>query len=238
MSAMLEPYPTGSFFGSLPLDLRNLLISFAKQSRHEDGEQIHQRGDRGQSLSIIQSGAVRFSNVGLDGRRVSTTTLGPGESFGEFTLFTDMPRLFDMHARGPTVLRIIKRDQFEKLLETESRLSGCVIGLLAQRLLLALEVLDDERRLPLAARLAKAILRRPRVNADDLVIAVTQKDLADELAVSRVALGSALKNLRGLNLLDTSYGHGRIVDMQKLEQWVADQSQLVSLTALAGARKR
>ena len=229
MTAIFQPYPSKSFLKVLPDNLRDALLAKAKLNRFSDGEQIHRRGDTEQALSVIASGRVRFSNVGKDGKRVSLITLGAGESFGEFTLFADTPRLFDMHAIGPTVVNAVERQRFEKLLEDEPEFSKFIIQLLARRLLFALEVLDDERRLPLVAKLAKTLLRRPRTSADNLNIAVTQKELANELSVSRVALGTAINKLKLLNLISTSYGQVTINDLAAFRSWVQEQSQLAEL---------
>ena len=229
MTAIFQPYPSKSFFKVLPENLRHALLSEAKLNRFTDGEQIHRRGDTEQALSVIESGRVRFSNVGKDGKRVSLITLGAGESFGEFTLFAESPRMFDMHARGETTIQVIERKPFEALLAAEPELAKFIINMLARRLLVALEVLDDERRLPLVTRLAKVLLRRPRADADEVEIIVTQKDLADELTVSRVALGTALSKLRKLGLLETSYGRIAITNLDAMKQWVDDQSHLNQL---------
>jgi len=226
MTVIFQPYPSKSFLKVLPENLRDALLAKAKLHRYADGEQIHRRGDTGQALSVIASGRVRFSNIGKDGKRVSLITLGIGESFGEFTLFADSPRMFDMHARGETTVQVIERKPFENLLKAKPELASFIISMLARRLLTALEVLDDERRLPLITRLAKALLRRPRAEAEEVEITVTQKDLADELTVSRVALGTALGKLRKLGLLETSYGRIAITDLDAMKQWVDDQSHL------------
>lgn len=228
MHTVFQPYPAGSFVDQLPATLRNALLRLAKPRKYRDGEQIHRRGDRDQALSVIESGSVRFSNIGRDGKRVTLITLGAGESFGEFTLFADTPRFFDMHATTPTTIQMIGRKRFEQFQHENPEFGTFIIRMLARRLLMALEALDDERRLPLVARLAKALLRRPRINEDDLNIAVTQKELADELTVSRVALATAMGKLRTLNLIETSYGHVSILNLNALRQWIEGQTDLAT----------
>ena len=101
---------------------------------YQDGAVIHRRGDRGRALSVVRTGAVRMSNMGRDGREVTLTTLSPGESFGEFTVFADLPRQFDFTARGKTVIDTINHQRFEALLQSSPALSQHVIRHLAQRL--------------------------------------------------------------------------------------------------------
>lgn len=216
-----------SFLGSMPENYRELIFSVSKKVRYSDGQLIHSRGDQKHSMCVILSGSVRFSNVGLDGKHVTLGTLTAGDTFGGFTVFTDAPRMFDMHARGETVLNVIERERLDELLLTEPGLSKYIIQMLAQRLLLVLEILDDERRLPLAVRLAKTLLRTPVAGADDAGIAATQKELAAELAVSRVSMAAALKKLREQGLVETSYGRIRIPSRGQLRRWVDEQSQLV-----------
>ena len=70
---------------------------------------------------------------------------------------------------------------------------------------------------------------RPRAQEDEVEIVVTQKELADELSVSRVALGTALGNLRQLELLETSYGRITITSLEAIEHLVGEQSHLAAL---------
>jgi Mn-dependent DtxR family transcriptional regulator len=70
---------------------------------------------------------------------------------------------------------------------------------------------------------------RPRAKEDEVEIVVTQKELADELAVSRVALGTAFGKLRQLGLLETSYGRITITNLEAIEHWVGEQSHLATL---------
>ena len=228
MHTVYQPFPAGSFVDQLPTDLCNALLNLAKPYTFREGEQIHRRGDRDQALSVIAAGSVRFSNIGRDGRRVTLITLGAGESFGEFTLFADTPRFFDMHATAPTTVQVIGRKRFERFQRANPELATFIIRMLARRLLMALEALDDERRLPLVARLAKALLRRPGITQDNLSIAVTQKEFADELTVSRVALATAMSKLRDLNLIETSYGRISILDLHALRQWIEEQTDLAT----------
>jgi CRP/FNR family transcriptional regulator len=157
--------------------------------------------------------------------------LHAGEAFGEFTLFTDMPRMHDADAVGNTMLAVILQERFELLLSNEPTLRRFIIGFLARRLLAVLELLEDERRLPLAMRLAKLLVRSPGSVADPMIITTTQTALAEELAVSRVALGEALKKLKTLGYVQLGYGRVKIIDNNGLALWIQTESQLVPLTS-------
>ncbi len=214
------------FFRDLSPALQQSLLDIAIARTYRDGAVIHRRGDRGRALSVVRSGAVRASNVGRDGREVTLITLAPGESFGEFTVFADLPRQFDFTARGRTTVDTISYTRFDKLLRSSPALSQHVIRYLAQRLHQALELLDDERRLPLPVRLAKRLWQWSALAGSGGDVRATQQQLADELAVSRVALSTATKQLGAEGLVDTGYGRIHIRDLERLEAWVTQQSQL------------
>ena len=58
------------------------------------------------------------------------------------------------------------------------------------------------------------------------VVDATQQELADELAVSRVALSTAIRQLVSEDLISTGYGRIVVTDIDRLEGWVRTQSQL------------
>ncbi|MGJ8686470.1 MAG: Crp/Fnr family transcriptional regulator [Spongiibacteraceae bacterium] len=214
-------------FQSLPAELLEQLSLIGETRQFGNKQLIASRGDVDRELNIIESGAVRASNVDLDGRRVETAVLEAGDSFGEFTLLAGSPRFFDFHAHGDTCVRSISKAQFDKLMQNSTAFRDGILLMLTQRLLTAVEIIEDIRRLPLPAQLAKFLLYRcsPQVN-DESHYQGTQTELADALGVSRVALGQALNVLKKQELLTTGYGYIEIPSHQKLQAWVGQHAPL------------
>lgn len=123
-----------------------------------------------------------MSNVGRDGRRITTATLKSGEAFGALSLFAGYPRSHDCHAVGGTRLLVLSRRRFEGLMDRSPMLRNRVIAYLAGRLMRALDTLEDERRLPLRVRLGKRLIERAMPTGK---VEATQTALAQELGVSR-----------------------------------------------------
>ena len=92
------------------------LTKAAIRVTYRDGELVHARGDAKPGLSIVHSGAVRFSNPGLDGSVITTGILNPGQFFGEATLFAGLPRTHDAVAVGPTVIDQVSKKRFDQVL--------------------------------------------------------------------------------------------------------------------------
>lgn len=224
----LTRFTDASLFAALPGDVRERLLLHGARQHYAPGQWLHRRGDTDRQLSIVIRGAVQLSNLGRDGRSVVIATLGPGDSFGEFPLFAGSPRFFDFQAIGDTDLCVVGAHELERLMAEDASIATSIINLLARRLQLALELIDDERRLTLPARTAKALMRQPRATDAPDTIQLTQHSLADELGVSRVALGKSLNRLRTLGLIETGYGCIRIPDDGAVISWLVEQSPIVA----------
>ena len=60
--------------------------------RMERGDILFREGDRGDSLYVIAEGKVKLGRTSADGRENLVAILGPGEMFGELSLFDPGPR--------------------------------------------------------------------------------------------------------------------------------------------------
>lgn len=225
MSEAIYDWQAG-FFAALPVTLRQSVLAAAVARTFKDGDVINRRGDHDRALAVVRTGAVRLANIGRDGREITLVTLQPGESFGEFTVFAGLPRQFDATACGETVVDRIDRKSVDTLLLNSPILSQHVIKHLSQRLHEALVLLDDERRLPLVARLARRLLQWSAAGENKNLVVATQQEIADELAVSRVALSGAIRHLVADDLIETGYGRLHLKDRRRLESWVAAKSEL------------
>jgi len=210
----------------MPTDLIARVRAAARTVRYRDGQLIHGRGDAKPGLSIVHSGAVRLGNAGVDGSYVTTAVIGPGQSFGEFTLFGGLPRTHDATAVGPTTVDQLDRTRVNALLAEAPDLWRILMTATATRLHETLELLDDFRRLPLPALTARLLLTLPASGDDPQVVACNQGDLAFSLGVSRVSIGKALAKLQEHQFVVLGYGFIRITDRDALEAWLAQQRVL------------
>lgn len=219
---------TLTLFRSLPADVMAKLAMAGKLHLYADAQLISSRGDCDRELNIVESGAVRVSNVDLDGRRTETATLEIGDSYGEFTLLAGTPRFFDFHAKGETCIRTITKAQFDKLMQDNAAFRDGVLTMLTHRLLTAVGIIEDMRRLPLAAQLAKFLYHCCEKQADGAwQYSGTQSELADAFGVSRVSIGHALKTLQQDDLLSTGYRCVNIKNKTALQLWLIKRSSLL-----------
>lgn len=217
-----------TLFQSLPSDVLANLSAEGTVKRYGDKQLISSRGACDRELNIIEQGIVRVSNVDIDGRRTETALLEPGDSFGEFTLMAGTPRFFDFHADGETHIRTISKPQFDALMESDADFRDAILAMLTHRLLTAVGIIEDMRRLPLPTQLAKFLLHISQKQPDgSWHYKGTQTDIADALGVSRVSVGHALKSLQNDRLITTGYGCIQLENKAALQAWVLKRSPLI-----------
>ena len=222
---MLPNFPSdgGAFFASLDPQLFEKVERAAVRKSVSDGLQIHGRGDPADSVTFIESGSIRLSNVGIDGKRITTVRLGSGSAFGLLAIFAGGPRSHDAHAIGETELLVLSARRFIRLIDQEPAIRDRLLTYLSIRLTAALSGLEDERRLPLGVRLAKLLIR---IGGTSGVVERSQESIARELAASRVAVGTAIQELKRKGFLSTGYRQLVIQNSTALQAWVDSHLQL------------
>ncbi|MEO9970332.1 MAG: Crp/Fnr family transcriptional regulator [Hyphomonadaceae bacterium] len=219
---MLDLIITGSpaFMTLLPDHLAEEIRHAASLVAYDGGQLIHSRGDKKPGISIVKSGGAHAGVYGADGSFVMTSILGPGQTFGEFTLFAGLPRTHDMTAASATEIYQLSASRFLALYEREPDISRALLSASLIRTHLLLEMMDAMRRLPMLERTAKVLLTMLQTAGNIDVFEYRQSDLAFTLGVSRMSLSKALKQLVNLGLIKTGYGQITLPDPDKMRNWV------------------
>lgn len=193
---------------------------------YQDGATIHNRGDFKPGLSIVYSGQVKMGNFGLDGIYHHTVTLQRADTFGEFTLFNNLPRTHHAQALGTTEVVQMSAQRFERFVKTHPELQTVLLRSMSLKLHLALELLDDLSRLPTYIRLAKLL----QEYADETgKVSLKQKELSELLGVSALSAHKAVKKLCALALVKSAYGAVVIIEKQRFDDWLEQQLSLGKL---------
>jgi CRP-like cAMP-binding protein len=103
-------------FKNLPTDDLITLWRQLERVRAEAGAVICRRGEPGDTVYIVQAGAVDV-RLGLSDDAVPLRRLGPGDLFGEMALLTGLPRSADVVAAEESVLWVLDRTSFAGLIQ-------------------------------------------------------------------------------------------------------------------------
>jgi CRP/FNR family cyclic AMP-dependent transcriptional regulator len=210
-------------------ELRTALEEAEVRVRYRDGELVQARGDRTPGLRIVRAGAVRAGNVGAEGEYLVLGVFGPGQTFGEMTLFADLPRTFDVYASGPTTVGHIDKDRMDRLLQDHPELARVFLRTLSTQLHAALELVEDLRRLSVTVHVAKLLSTMAKTERNMASLEVTQESLGKILGVTRIAVARALDRLEEDGLIRRGYGKIDVPDVPSLRTWVAEHSKLPTL---------
>tara|TARA_R110002072_G_scaffold150059_1_gene298135 strand:- start:142 stop:852 length:711 start_codon:yes stop_codon:yes gene_type:complete len=212
-------------------ELLATLQGLAQVIQYHEGQLVHQRGDPKPGLSIVKAGRLVAGNIGMDGSILTTSVLGTGDCFGEFTLFVGLPRTHDIYSHGASEVYQVPRSRFMALFAQEPQLAEALLAIALYRNHSLLEYMDNLRRQPLLYRTAQLLLSNAKRHPETNVIECLQDQLAFTLGVSRVSIGKVLNKLQADELIQLGYRKIIVNDLERLEAWVADRNLLMPLTA-------
>jgi CRP-like cAMP-binding protein len=86
-------------------------------------------GDRGDDFFVITSGKGRVTRAGRE-----VAELGPGDYFGELSLFDPAPRNATVAALGPMSLVSLSRDSFAQALDEMPQIRDAILHGMAHRI--------------------------------------------------------------------------------------------------------
>ena len=213
---------TPNFMDRLSIPTRQKISDAGTLVRYDNGQLIHSRGDVKPGISIVAAGMVQVGVYGEDGTFVMTSHLNVGQTFGEFTLFADLPRTHDVTAAGDTQINQISAHAFQRLYDAEPEISRALLTTSLIRTHSLLEMMDAMRRLPMRERTAKVLFTLMQTAGGDDSFECRQSDLAFALGVSRTSLSTALRQLVDIGLIETGYGQIRLPDVARMRRWVRD----------------
>jgi len=200
---------------AIPEAARQRMFALGRKWQFADGQFVFHQGDAARGFYAVVSGQVMVGRYAPDGSLAVYGVAGSGDLVGELAFFAGAPRLSDCVADGPVELVEFDKAIFKRVIMIDPEMTMILIRSLAGQLKVALERIDADRTLTLPDRLAQALLG---MEADsDADVACTQQQLADLIGVSRVSLGSALRQLEKSGAVAGSYGRIRIVDRALLE---------------------
>ena len=197
-------------FSALDDEAANALRASMVEVHLDRGQVLFREGDRGDRLYVVVAGKVKLRRTSADGRENVLAIIGPGEMFGELSIFDPGPR--SSTAAAITDLSLLELGQAEvrAWLVDRPEVAESLLHQLAQRLRHASETMADLVFTDVPGRVAKALLdlsrRFGRPDGDDLRVDhdLTQEELAQLVGASRETVNKALADFaaRGWIRLD------------------------------------
>jgi CRP/FNR family cyclic AMP-dependent transcriptional regulator len=200
-----------AWFRDFPSNAIEALASAGTIRLLNDRECLLREGDVSAGIGLILRGGIRSGSLSVDGHEFAFSLLKPGAIVGLVSALDGLGAVNNATAHGETEALVIPRSALIEVLDTEPLLYRHVVKMLCYRMRKAYCTIDELALVPLRQRLARQICtlveaehggESPR---GEVVLDITQGDLAILLGATRPIVNRALKELEGEGLIAAGY---------------------------------
>jgi len=187
-------------------------------------ERLFEEGASGNQLYVILDGKIKLTRAAADGRENLLSVLGPGEMFGELSLFDPRPRTASATAVTDSRLAALAHDDLRSWLTGRPDVALHLLRALAQRLRRANDVMADLVFTDVPGRVAKALLDlsdrfgTPQENGLQVNHDLTQEELAQLVGASRETVNKALADFAARGWLQLSAKSVLLIEPERLRK--------------------
>ena len=209
-------------FSSLDDEAATALGSSMAETTLRRGDVLFHEGDSGDKLYIVTEGKVKLGRSSSDGRENLLAIMGPGQMFGELSLFDPGPRSATVTAVTDATFGSLSHDDLLRWLDGRPQVARGLLSQLASRLRKSNDVVADLVFSDVPGRVAKALLDladRFGRTADDGVHVhhdLTQEELAQLVGASRETVNKALADFAGRGWLRLEARAVILLDVERL----------------------
>ncbi len=187
------------------------------------GEVLFNEGDPGDRLYILLSGKMKLSHASGDGRESVFMVLGPGDMFGELSLFDPGPRASTAVAVSDSEVLGLGNVELRPWLTGRPEVAQSLLQALANRLRRANVAMSDLFFADVPGRVAKALIdlseKFGTVTAEGVHVAhdLTQEELAQLVGASRETVNKVLADFSARGWLQIETRSVLLKDVQRIQ---------------------
>jgi CRP/FNR family transcriptional regulator, cyclic AMP receptor protein len=207
-----------TFLGSLRPAVAEELIELSVRRRFDTGRTVLREGALESHVVLLVGGFVKVTTA-VEGFETLLGIRLPGEVVGEIGALTGSPRNATVTACGTVYAGIIRRAAFEDFLGRHPYASRQVMATIARQLTWANRRRSDFAAFPAHIRLARLLVEiaevcgRPAPGGGiEIVVPLSQPELAAMIAIARATVQKAVHELRDGKLISTAYRRITILD--------------------------
>jgi CRP-like cAMP-binding protein len=191
------------------------------------GERLFSEGDEGTGFYVVLAGRVKIFKVSAEGKEQILHFVGPGESFGEVSVFTGQGFPADALAAVQTSLCFFPRAAFSALIRRDPALAMNMLAQLSRRLRQFADLIEDLSLKEVPGRLAKYLLYLSGKDGDgELELDVSKGQLASLLGTIPETLSRILAKMNRQGLIRSHGAQIQILDRRGLEQIAQEGKKL------------
>jgi CRP-like cAMP-binding protein len=196
------------------------VLAIGRRRRFARREVVFHEGDRAETIHLITKGRIGIRSMTSLGDVVTVVTFGPGDAAGLVNAMSSVIyATTSAIALEPTETIAIRVDELAEVRRRLPAVNEAVIRFIADRVIELAGRLADALYVPAETR----VLRRVMALCDaydrgegDIVIPLTQEDLAELAGVTRPTVNRVLKKEEARGTLKVSRGGLTVLDRQRL----------------------
>ena len=200
-----------------PPDLQRV-VEVARDRAYPKNSVILFEDDPGDALYVVGKGQVKVVLIGEDGREVILSVLGEGEFFGEMALIDDEPRSAHVIAMEDSTLYVLRREDFQGILEHSPGIGLALLKELSRRLRRVDEKVGSLVLLDVNGRVAQLLLDlADEAGSDRITRRLTHHTIAQMIGSSRETVSRTMRELVEKGYIEISRREILIRDRAALE---------------------
>lgn len=187
------------FSGFAPREL-DALVPAARAVTVAARDEVFHKGDAGSQLYVVIDGRLKALTTSPEGDDVVFNVMGPGEVFGEMSLFSEAPRSATVRAIERCELLVLDRRDLLAFLKRNPDVAVRMLTVLVERLVRVSEFVEDIQFLKLPVRLAKKFVLfaerygRPGKNgAVKIDLKLSQEEWGDLVGTTRESVNKQMR---------------------------------------------
>jgi CRP-like cAMP-binding protein len=205
-----------AWFAGLPPARGAAILAAASIATAPDGGRVYSAGDEPNGLWAVLEGQVRLVGYPAGDLEILVRILGPGAWFGELSTLDGLPRPHDAIAFGAASLLHLSQPAVERLCALNPILFRDLGLLVCANQRAALSFIEQRAGQPVAARIARALLKAADEAGGTGPIPIRQAELASVVGVSRQTLNRGLRKLETAGVVGLGYASIDIIDRPRL----------------------
>ena len=216
---------SGEWFAALEPAFQRAVLGSSHVMVLAAGESVFRRGDPGDGIYCVISGAVRFGSVAPSGKESIAGLAEAPQWFGAIALFDGGARPHDAWADITSTVLHLPLRHLTRILADDPGAWQYMGRLLVQKLRIAISLLDGMALEPPRVRLARCLINLfegygERKAEPSTRVRVSQERLGMMLSVSRQTVNELLRDLERESIIQCQRGGVRILDPRRLRDAV------------------
>ncbi len=204
---------------SLPPGALAELTRAASRLRVPAGGILHHAGETSAHCELVIAGLVRVYVAAADGRTLTVRYCRPGALIGVVSMFRPAFSLpASIEAVTAARLLVMRPPVVRRVAERDARVARALLEELSERVVCFIAEIPGSAFSTVRQRVARHLLdlAAERRSGSELVVAISQQDLADAVGTVREVIVRALRELREDGLLVTGRDGIVLVDAERL----------------------